>query len=88
MSSHLHNQQIVFWHSTRCSHRTPVMTAAVEQKAFIAAASEVVERKIYKHRLLSVIYETTRASVGLPVDPSSDAVVMFRVVLAEGRYRT
>ncbi len=63
----------------------PAMIAALEKDAFIAAAWEVVGRKVSKHRLLSDIYETAQASIGLPVDPSSDAVVMFRMVLAEGR---
>jgi len=63
----------------------PVMIAALEKEAFIAAAWEVVGRKVSKHRLLSDIHETAQASIGLPVDPSSDAVVMFRMVLAEGR---
>jgi len=63
----------------------PVMIAALEREAFIAAAWEVVGRKVSKHRLLSDIHETAQASIGLPVDPSSDAVVMFRMVLAEGR---
>ncbi|MCL5778864.1 IS110 family transposase [Limibaculum sp. FT325] len=63
----------------------PAMITALEKEAFIAAAWEVVGRKVSKHRLLSDIYETAQASIGLPVDPSSDAVVMFRMVLAEGR---
>lgn len=63
----------------------PAMIAALEKDAFIAAAWEVAGRKVSKHRLLSDIYETAHASIGLPVDPSSDAVAMFRMVLAEGR---
>lgn len=63
----------------------PAMVVALEKDAFIAAAWNVVGRKVSKHRLLSDIYETARSSIGLPVDPSSDAVVMFRMVLAEGR---
>lgn len=31
------------------------------------------------------IYQTAKTSVGLPVDPGSDAIMMFRLVLAEGR---
>jgi len=63
----------------------PAMITALEKEAFIAAAWDVVGRKVSKHRLLSDIYETAQASIGLPVDPSSDAVVMFRMVLEEGR---
>ncbi len=35
--------------------------------------------------MLSDIYDTAVESVGLPVHPDSDAVRMFRLVLAEGR---
>jgi transposase len=63
----------------------PAMITALEKDAFIAAAWDAVGRKVSKHRLLSDIYETATASIGLPVDPSSDAVAMFRMVLAEGR---
>ena len=63
----------------------PAMITALEKDVFIAAAWDVVGRKVSKHRLLSDIYETAHASIGLPVDPSSDAVAMFRMVLVEGR---
>ncbi len=63
----------------------PAMITAHEKDAFIAAAWEVAGRKVSKHRLLSDIHETAQASIGLPVDPSSDAVVMFRMAPAEGR---
>ena len=55
------------------------------QEAFIADAWQVVGRKVSKERLLSDIYTTAVGSVGLPVHPDSDAVRMFRLVLAEGR---
>lgn len=35
--------------------------------------------------MLSDIYATASSSVGLPVHPDSDAIRMFRMVLAEGR---
>ena len=63
----------------------PAMITALEKDVFIAAAWDVVGRKVSKHRLLSDIYETAHASIGLPVDPSSDAVAMLRMVLVEGR---
>ena len=46
---------------------------------------DVVGRKVSKERLLSDIYATAGGSVGLPVHPDSDALRMFRLVLAEGR---
>ncbi|MEQ8784291.1 MAG: IS110 family transposase [Roseibium album] len=64
---------------------TPHMITAMTEEAFIADAWRVVGRKVSKERLLSDIYATAAGSVGLPVQPDSDAVRMFRLVLAEGR---
>jgi transposase len=64
---------------------TPTSITALDKNAFIAAAWDVVGRKVSKERLLADIYESARASIGLPVDERSDAVAMFRMVLAEGR---
>lgn len=64
---------------------SPHMITALSKDAFIAAAWDVVGRKVSKERLLLDIYETAVASVGLPVDEGSDAIRMFRIVLAEGR---
>lgn len=58
------------------------------KEAFIAAAWTVVGRRVSKTELLSDIYETAKTSVGLPVGPDSDAIAMFRTVLAEGRSLT
>jgi len=64
---------------------TPTMITATTREAFIADAWQVVGKKVSKERLLSDIYATAVGSVGLPVAPDSDAVRMFRLVLAEGR---
>ena len=64
---------------------SPHMISAMGRDAFIADAWQVVGRKVSKERLLSDIYATAVGSVGLPVHPDSDAVRMFRLVLAEGR---
>ena len=64
---------------------SPHMISAMSRQAFIADAWQVVDRKVAKERLLSDIYTTAAGSVGLPVGPDSDAVRMFRLVLAEGR---
>ena len=61
------------------------MITAMIREDFIADAWQVVGRKVSKERLLSDIYVTALGSVGLPVHPDSDAVRMFRLVLAEGR---
>ena len=64
---------------------SPHLISAMNQDAFIADAWEVVGRKVGKEQMLSDIYATAVDSVGLPVHPDSDAVRMFRLVLAEGR---
>ena len=64
---------------------SPHMISAMGREAFIADAWEVVGRKVSKEQLLSDVYATAVSSVGLPVHPDSDAVRMFRLVLAEGR---
>ncbi|MBG6177004.1 transposase [Labrenzia sp. EL_208] len=61
------------------------MITSTSRDAFIADAWAVVGHKVSKERLLSDIYATAVGSVGLPVHPGSDAVRMFRLVLAEGR---
>lgn len=64
---------------------SPHFISAMSKADFIADAWHVVGRKVSKERLLSDIYETARSSVGLPIEPESDAALMFRMVLAEGR---
>jgi len=64
---------------------SPHMISAMSREEFIKDAWQVVGRKVSKKRLLSDIYATAVGSVGLPVQPDSDAVRMFRLVLAEGR---
>lgn len=64
---------------------SPHMITAMSKEEFIAAAWDVVGRKVSKERLLSDIYETAATSVGLPVEETSEAIGMFRMVLAEGR---
>lgn len=64
---------------------SPHMISAMEKDAFTQVAWDVVGRKVSKALLLSDIYETAKASIGLPVAPDSEALHMFRLVLAEGR---
>jgi transposase len=61
------------------------MISAMTKEEFTTAAWEVVGRKVQKSLLLSDIYETAKVSAGLPVSPDSDAIRMFRMMLAEGR---
>ena len=60
---------------------SPHFIAAMEREAFVADAWDVVGRKVSKERLLSDIYDTATASVDLPIEPDSEAVQMFRIVL-------
>jgi len=64
---------------------SPHMITTMEKDEFIAEAWPVVGRRVGKAALLADIYETSRTSVGLPVAPDSDAIRMFRLVLAQGR---
>ena len=64
---------------------SPHMISAFTKEEFTKAAWEVVGRKVEKSLMLSDIYETAKASAGLPVSPDSDAIRMFRLMLAEGR---
>ncbi len=61
------------------------MISALTKEEFIKAAWEVVGCKVEKSLVLSDIYETAKVSAGLPVLPDSDAIRMFRMMLAEGR---
>lgn len=64
---------------------TPALITAMSEEAFIEAAWSVVGKKVAKRRLLADIYATAADSIGLPVDPASPAIAMFRLVLTEGR---
>src|SRR5215210_6725952 len=72
---------------TEVLHRipTPGSITALSKEAFIAAAWSVVGRKVSKERLLGDIYETARASIGLPVPLDAPAIRLFRLVIAEAR---
>ncbi|QDA35877.1 IS110 family transposase (plasmid) [Paracoccus liaowanqingii] len=64
---------------------SPHLITAMEKDEFIAVAWPIVGRRVGKAALLADIYETSKTSVGLPVDPGSDALSMFRLVLRQGR---
>ena len=64
---------------------TPAHITALDRQGFIDQAWPVVGRKVSKERLLSDIYATAQESTALPVAATSQAVAMFRMVLAEGR---
>lgn len=64
---------------------SPHFISSMSKEEFIAAAWDIIGRRVSKERLLADIYTTASSSVGLPVTPDSDAIAMFRIVLAEGR---
>ena len=64
---------------------TPGSITTLSKEAFIAAAWDVVGRKVAKAQVLGDIYETARSSIGLPVSPDAPAVSMFRLVIGEAR---
>ena len=57
----------------------------MDKETFIEAAWPVIGHRVSKAALLADIYEAAKASVGLPVASDSDAIRMFRLVLAHGR---
>ena len=58
------------------------------KESFVEAAWPILGGRVGKSELLSDIYETSKASVALPVPPDSEAIRMFRLVLAEWRSLT
>lgn len=64
---------------------TPTSITVVTKEAFIAAAWDVIGRKVIKTQILMDIYETARTSIGLPLPLDAPPVRMFRMVVAEAR---
>ncbi len=62
---------------------TPASITALGKEAFIAAAWDVVGRKVAKARLLADIYDTAASSIALPVAADAHAIGMFRLVVAQ-----
>jgi Transposase IS116/IS110/IS902 family len=64
---------------------TPASITALTKGEFVAAAWDVVGRKVSKTQILMDIYETARASIGLPLPLDAPAIRMFRMVIDEAR---
>lgn len=64
---------------------TPASITALTKEEFVAAAWDVVGRKVSKTQLLTDIYETARSSIGLPLPLDAPAIRMFRMVTDEAR---
>ena len=80
-----HNSRSDWFFAFLDRYPTPGSITVLSKEAFIAAAWDVVGRKVAKERLLGDIYETARASIGLPIPIDAPAVRLFRLVIAEAR---
>lgn len=78
-----HNSRSQWFFAFLYRFPTPASIMALTKEDFIAAAWDIVGRKVAKARLLGDIYETARTSVGLPVPLEAPAIAMFRMVIAE-----
>ena len=58
---------------------------ALAKDEVVAAAWNVVGRKVSKTQILMDIYETARVSIGLPLSLDAPAIRMFRMVIDEAR---
>ncbi|OJX12319.1 MAG: IS110 family transposase [Caedibacter sp. 37-49] len=62
---------------------TPTSITHFSKEDFIKEAWPIVGRKVSKQNLLGDIYETAKASIGLPLAIDSPAILMFKLVLQE-----
>ncbi len=67
---------------------SPHVISAMGRDVFIADARAVVGRRVSKERLSSDIHDRAAASVGLPVEPDSDAVALVGRTPHRGLRRT
>lgn len=70
---------------TRLLHRFPCPAAITRYscEVFAQEAWTIVGRKVNKRGFLQDLYLTVKQSIGLPVAEESEAIQMFRVILAE-----
>ena len=61
----------------------PASITALGKEAFVAAAWDIVGRKVAKARLLADIYDTATSSIALPIPADGEATTMFRLVIGE-----
>lgn len=68
-------------------HAFPIPATIVElnKSEFIEAAWPLIGRKVAKTHVLSDIYETARASIGLPIAVDSMALRMYRMIIMQMR---
>ncbi len=64
----------------------PAAITRYDHDAFVQAAGPVVGRKVNKRGFLEDLYRTALLSIGLPVAEESEAIRMFRGILAEHQH--
>lgn len=62
---------------------TPASILALSEDQFIAAAWKLVGKKHNKEQWLKDLYATAGQSVGLPIEPDSIALEMYKTIIAE-----
>lgn len=61
----------------------PASITALKKEEFIDTAGPLIGRKVAKYQVLSDIYETSAASIGLPIPLDSVALCMYRMVIRQ-----
>lgn len=81
MERYLHTTRSAWFCRFLLAFPTPSSIATMDREAFIAAAWDVVGRKVQKQRFLEELYETASSSIGLPIQADSLATETFRLQL-------
>lgn len=83
---YFHSSRAQWFTSVLLEFSTPSAILQHSEEEFIKAAWKTVGRKVNKRNWLLDFYRTAKESVGLPVTTNSEAVKMFRVILAEHQH--
>ncbi|MES9990293.1 MAG: IS110 family transposase [Candidatus Thiodiazotropha endolucinida] len=81
MERYFHNSRSEWFCRVLLKFPTPASITCYKQATFVRRAWDIVGRKVAKQRFLEEVYETARASIGLPVDLKSLAVTTFKLQL-------
>lgn len=82
MERYFHNSRSEWFCRVLLKFPTPASITRYKQATFVKRAWDLVGRKVAKQRFLEDVYETARASIGLPVDLKSLAVTTFKLQLS------
>lgn len=86
MERYLHTSRAVWFCRFLLAFPTPGRITSLDCDAFVAAAWDVVGRKVAKAQFLHGLYETAQSSMGLPIPLDSPALDTFKLQLQ--RYLT